>query len=66
LLIGGERGQDALDDAFLLEAGGAALARQVDLGHPADGQLAQQQILAEGARVAIRFVHGLQSLIRQG
>jgi hypothetical protein len=42
-----QRRQDALDDEQLLEAGQPALLGEEDLRHPADGDLAQEQVLAE-------------------
>ena len=47
LLVVGEVVVQALDDDVLLEAGRAADAREVDLGHAAEGEQRQDLVLAE-------------------
>ena len=42
--IVGELGAQALDDDFLLEAGHRGLAREINLGHAADREPAQQRV----------------------
>src|SRR5690606_26811442 len=47
VLVLRERREDALDDEPLLEAGWSRLAREEDLGHPADGDELLELVLAE-------------------